>query len=94
MSLIKHKKYQYLYLRTLVHLDFERLQMNYEQGYDSEMLLQEEERLDRYSRWLDRINVKYGYDENQKKATMYQEALQDRKYQQELEERKCIQIVK
>jgi hypothetical protein len=79
VSLIRYKKYKYLYLRTLVKLDFERLQMDYEQGYDNEMLLLVEQRIDRYDRWLDRINVKYGYDENQKKATIYQQALQERK---------------
>ena len=90
MSLIRYKKYQYLYLKTLLHLDFERLQMNYEQGYDNRMLLEEEQRIDRYERWLEKINVKYGYDKNQKKATIYQEALKDMEYQQALKERKYV----
>mgnify|MGYP001279049196 CR=1 FL=1 len=94
MSLIRYKKYQYLYLRTLLQLDFERLQLNYEQGYDKRELLEEEQRIDRYESWLDKINVKYGYDKNQKKATIYQEALRDMEYQQALKERKCTQIAK
>jgi len=85
VSLIKHKKYQYLYLKNKIELKWDSLEWFYNEGYD---LRSEEERLHHLGDWLTRIGLKYGYDKNQKKATIYQEALQDREYQQTLKERK------
>lgn len=68
MSLIKHKKYQYLYLiEKLDHQD--RQAMHYEDlGWYGHPDLEEKELriLDKNMSWLQRLNKKYGYVKERK----------------------------